>query len=414
LLNQRKSSPRGFKLNLEEFAMIRIKARRLRSNRIPVSAGLLAIGLLAGTGPSVIAQTSGTWSSAGSMKDAREGHSATLLQNGQVLVAGGAGQFQSGTPGTADLASAELFKSSGWSTTGSMNTAREGHSAALLQNGQVLAAGGTQSHPSGNETLTSAELYNPATGAWTVTGSMNVARAVPATLLPNGQVLVAGGVDNNSGLVLSSAELYDPANGTWTLTGSMNVARYGQTATLLPNGEVLVAGGIGQGSVSLSSAELYNPATGAWTPTGNLNISRYAHAAVLLANGQPLVLDGISTASGIVKLNSTELYNPLTGTWTINGNTIQSGANFSVTLLGTGKVLIAGGITGVYPHQHVTNAAELYDPSVGTSVSTGSVKTARFDHSATLLPNGQVVVTGGLSTNQKGEYFVKSAEVYTP
>jgi hypothetical protein len=342
------------------------------------------------------------------MKYAREDHSATLLPNGQVLVAGGADQFQALTSGTADTASAELFKGNGWSTTGSMNTVREGHSATLLPNGLVLVAGGFQSEPSGGQTLSSAELFNPATGTWTVTGSMNDARAGHrAILLPNGLVLVVGGFG-------SSAELYDPATGTWTLTGSMSVARDAHTATLLPNGQVLVAGGFGL-TGTLSSAELYTPATGTWTVTGSLNIARYAHQAVLLSNGQPLVLDGISTASGgIVKLSSTELYDPATGTWTVNGGTIQSGANFSVTLLGTGKVLIAGGITGVYPHEHVTNAAELYDPSVGASVSTGSMKTARFDHSATLLTTGQVVVAGGLSTNQKGEYFVKSAELYTP
>jgi N-acetylneuraminic acid mutarotase len=295
-----------------------------------------------------------------------------------------------------------------------MHTARAGHSATLLQNGQVLVAGGTQSEPGGNQALASAELFNPATGTWTVTGSMNVARAVMATLLPNGQVLVAGGVDNNTGQVLSSAELYDPATGTWTLTDSMNVARYAHTATLLPNGQVLVAGGFAS-TGTLSSAELYTPATGAWTVTGSLNIARYGHQAVRLTNGQPLVLDGISTASGgIDKLRSTELYDPATGRWTVNGNTIQSGSDFSVTLLGTGKVLIAGGIAGVYPHEHVTNAAELYDPSVGASVSTGSMKTARFGHAATLLPNGQVVVAGGLGTSQKGEIFLKSAELYTP
>jgi hypothetical protein len=251
---------------------------------------------------------------------------------------------------------------------------------------------------------TAAPVLAQASGTWSRSGTMKDARAYhTATLLPNGQVLVAGG-EPNSGGVLSSAELYDPTTGTWTPTGNMNQGRYQFTATLLTNGQVLAAGSGSTGT----TAELYNPATGMWTFTGSLNVARFNPFAVLLSNGMVLVLDGIGT-------NSTELYNPATGTWTINGNTIQSGnSGFSVTLLDTGKVLIAGGITGVYPHEHVTNAAELYDPSVGASVSTGSMKTARFDHSATLLPSGQVVVAGGLSTNQKGEYFVKSAELYPP
>jgi hypothetical protein len=384
--------------------MIRIDVRGFRALRDLASLGWLAMGLLAGPAAPALAQTSGTWSSAGSMKDAREDHSATLLPNGQVLVAGGAGQFQSQTSGTADLASAELFKSGGWSTTGSMNTARQNHTATLLQNGLVLVAGGIQSQPTFNEMLSSAELYNPATGTWSVTGSMSTPRAYhTATLLPNGKVLVAGG-DKFTSLALSSAELYDPATGTWTSTRSMNEARGAFTATLLTNGQVLAAGSGSTGT----TAELYNPATGTWTLTGSLNIARFNPFAVRLANGMVLVLDGIGT-------NSTELYDPATGIWTINGNTIQSGnSGFSVTLLGTGKVLIAGGLSSVYPHGHVTNAAELYDPSVGASVTTGSMRTARIGHSAALLPNGQVVVAGGLSTNQKGEYFVKSAELYTP
>jgi hypothetical protein len=139
--------------------MIRINVRGLRAIRAPASVGLLAIGLVASTAALVLAQTSGTWSSAGSMKNAREGHSATLLPNGQVLVAGGADQFQYQTSGSADTASAELFKNGSWSTTGSMNTARTDHSATLLPNGQVVVAGGLSANQKGEYFLKSAELY---------------------------------------------------------------------------------------------------------------------------------------------------------------------------------------------------------------------------------------------------------------
>jgi N-acetylneuraminic acid mutarotase len=124
-------------------------------------------------------------------------------------------------------------------------------------------------------------------GTWTGTGSLSTPRAVhTATLLPNGQVLVAGGQDA-SGLALASAELYNPTTGTWTVTGSMATARRSHTATLLANGEVLVVGGIGNSNPQapcLASAELYNPSTGQWTPTGNMTVTRFSHGMTLLQN----------------------------------------------------------------------------------------------------------------------------------
>ena len=126
-----------------------------------------------------------------------------------------------------------------WTFTGNLNTARYYHTATLLSNGMVLVAGGFDSSRNASA---SAELYDPASGSLTVTGSLNTARYIhTATLLSNGMVLVAGGVDTGLN-ALDSAELYDPASGTWTVTGSLNTARYYYTATLLSNGMVLVAG----------------------------------------------------------------------------------------------------------------------------------------------------------------------------
>lgn len=188
-----------------------------------------------------------------------------------------------------------------------MNQARISPTAVLLSNGEVLVAGGGISDFGyGICPLASAELYNPATGTWTYTGSMHSTRYLPTmTLLTNGEVLVAGGL---SDLLTPTAELYNPSTGTWTLTGSLNVARYQATAALLQNGQALVVGGDGNTS-PLTSAELYNPSTGKWTATGSMNTGHGGGTATLLQNGQVLVAGGAGP-SNPTNLTSTELYTP--------------------------------------------------------------------------------------------------------
>ena len=167
----------------------------------------------------------------------------------------------------------------GFENTGSLATARSNYTATLLLNGKVLIAGGITESNYGSIPLASAELYDPASGTWTATGSLVTSRSQhTATLLPNGKVLVVGGT---SGLFFSSAsaELYDPASGLWTTTGSLATARFNHTATLLPNGKVLVAGGFYGllsmfGGFSVANVELYDPASGTWTATGSLATAR--------------------------------------------------------------------------------------------------------------------------------------------
>jgi N-acetylneuraminic acid mutarotase len=149
----------------------------------------------------------------------------------------------------------------------------------------------------------------PSDGIWTLTGSLLIARygIFTATLLPNGQVLVAGGLQVGTGTVLAEAELYTPSTGKWTTTGSMNVAHGAETTRLLSNGQVLVAGGADYNWNALASAELYTPSTGKWTTTGSMHVARYYHTATLLQNGQVLVVGGNSTGpSGYTA--SAELY----------------------------------------------------------------------------------------------------------
>src|SRR5437868_7051110 len=262
----------------------------------------------------------------GSLATARNGHTATLLPNGKVLVAGGQN-------GNSILTSAELYDpaSGTWSATGSLATARAFHTATLLPNGKVLVAGG------GNN---SAELYDPASGTWSATGNLATARAFhTATLLLNGKVLIVAGQGNSAPFVLASAELYDPASGTWGATGNLAAARFGHTAALLPTGKVLGAGGEGRFQTVLASAELYDPASGTWSATGSLVFGRYLHIATLLPDGRVLIAAGVGPA-GVQNdvLASAELY------YTAQLDTTQPLLNISTRarVLTQDEVLIGG------------------------------------------------------------------------
>src|ERR1035441_449204 len=195
------------------------------------------------------------------------------------------------------LSSIQPAQAAAWTTNSSIIKARYGHTVTLLPNGKLLAAGGYSTNIIASlNYLATAELYDPASGSWTVTGTQRASRAFhTATLLPSGKVLIVGGY-GSGGSLLSSAELYDPASGTWTTTGALASAREYHTATLLPNGMVLVIGGetnqVTLGNPSLASAELYDPATGRWTATGALKYGRYQHTATLLQIGRAHVAGG--------------------------------------------------------------------------------------------------------------------------
>lgn len=468
----------------------------------------------------------GTFSPTGSLNVGRAGATATLLGNGDVLVAGGAcnGAGYGCDAGSflVNLKSAELYDPSTgvWSRTGSMRYGREFQTATLLPNGEVLVAGGLNGCDDDFCTdLASAELYDPVTGKWLRAASMRVGREQQtATLLDNGDVLVAGGLNQGGGccgaVTYASAELYDPITGRWSATGSMNHARYGQTATLLAGGWVLVAGG---GS---ATSEIYEPDSGTWVPTGNLEVARSDQTATLLNDGDVLVAGGTGpngeplqtaevykTGAGpLVRLSATSLsldtqtvgttgnslsvtvtnmgtaplrvsgvgtsgadpsdflarsgcgaqpvapggsctvlvrFSPLspglrTATllvsddaplspqavtlrgygagpyvWVPTGSMTSPRSDFAAVLLSDGKVLVAGGENYL---DNSISTAELYDPSTGSWSPVGSLLTPTEFGAAARLPDGDVLLAGGYDVSQTGggAGLLSSAELYDP
>ncbi len=340
-----------------------------------------------------VGTAAGSFDGTGSALAVRSWATATRLADGRVLVAGGA-DFS----GSA-LAAAELYLpgSGTFEFTDDLITARVSHTATLLSNGKVLIAGGI-----GNgdpNTLAGAELYDPSTETFTPAGDMTVARSDhTATLLADGRVLIVGGGGGNE--ATGSAELYDPVTGIFAPTGvalwDVDHA-YGHTATRLPNGKVLIAGGVTSSDFALGTAELYDPAAGTFTPTGGLTEFRYYHTATLLNDGRLLIVGGSSR--GFVQA-SAEVYDPATGAFTPAGSMAQKRWLSTANLLASGRVLVAGGSVpgscGISDEcGPPTNTAELYDPVAGTFAPAASMAQSRAGHTATLLTDGAVLVVGG-------------------
>jgi N-acetylneuraminic acid mutarotase len=168
--------------------------------------------------------------------------------------------------------------------------------------------------------------------------------------------------------------------GTWSGTGSMSTVRAYHTATRLPNGKVLVAGGTSDGGISgLTSSELYDPQTGIWSSTGAMATSRYNHTATLLPNGKVLVAGGFNDAINQGNLDTAELYDPQAGTWSSTTSMRLARHEHRAVLLPNGKVMVMGGSLG---GGDPTDQAEIYDPQTGLWDSTTSMATKRYEHTA--------------------------------
>jgi len=274
----------------------------------------------------------------GAMTTERAAHQATLLANGEVLITGGCAR--SGC--SPFLRSVELFDPVGrrFLTAPAMSIPRASHTATLLQDGRVLVAGGCST---GGATA-SAELFEPATGRWRRIGDMTTARcshiAVP---LDDGRVFIMGGGAGRLG-DLTTAEVFDPRTLTFTSVGPMHENHY--LATRLADGRILVTGGQGPRGEILRSAEIFDPASGTFRRIGDMGVPRVKHAGALLPDGRVLIIGG-SVAGYEARFSSTELYDPRTDRF-VPGPSMRSGRyklRDAVTTLASGGVLVAGGAT---------------------------------------------------------------------
>jgi hypothetical protein len=358
-------------------------------------------------GQIALAQHTGSFTPTGNMITARVGYTATLLPNGKVLVAGGQ------TPGCcvppSSFSSAELYDPStgSFTATGDMTTARVGHTATLLPDGKVLIAGGyslvNTSQGLRPLSLGNAELYDPATGTFSATGDMvaAVGNSGSATLLNDGKVLIA----HNLGPQPALAELYDPVTGTFSRTGDQLVIWSGtQNSTLLLDGRVLLV-------ICCTAEQLYDPASGTFSPTGRTTrIYQDGFESAALTDGTVLFSGGYAELTSDSYSSGAELYDPSSGSFRPTGDMTTARAYHTATLLPDGTVLIAGGEGKPASNPTASTTAEIYDPATGAFSRTGDMTGAHIDHTATLLLDGRVLLTGGY-TDYLG---LAINEIYTP
>jgi signal peptidase I len=332
----------------------------------------------------------------------REGHAARwrsaaagCVLLGALVVAGCAPttpvlilRVTPGPPDAASLAPVGAFAPTGW-----MTTPRLGHTATMLTDGRVLIAGGLPSAGSGPaKAMASAELYDPSTGSFDLTCPMSFARGRhTATSLADGRVFFVGGSKPDA-----TADVYDPATCAFNAKGPLQVPRARATATLLRDGRVLVVGGDAPSKTPCPSpepsaggpttvAELYLPSRGTFTPTGAIMSGLSGHAAALLGDGKVLIVGGSGSCG---RVHGADLYDPTTGTFSPIGAPETPLVSATAVTLATGNVLVVGGAGD-------GGAAVQYAPDLRRFMPMGSMAHARTDGTAILLADGRVVFLGG-------------------
>lgn len=351
----------------------------------------------------VVPEDAVDWQGTGFLATGRRDHSATLLLTGEVLVAGGIGGDL--TVGDAPIDRVEIYNPSTglWRATASLAEPRASHTATLLPSGEVLVSGG--------QLAATTEIFNPRTEEWRTVPSPAIRRDTTMTLLQDGRVLVTGG--RNGDVVLNSAQVFDHETETWSSVGNLNTGRWRHTASLLPSGKVLVVGGRSGGT--LDSTEIFDPATDQWTLGPTLNESRAEHSTTVLYDGRVVTVGG---ASGSNIRETVEILDPeempAPANWTLDTPMDTPRSAHSATLVATGQVIVSGG-RGEFG---ALLASEIYTPGspTGTWTYTGALDTERYDHSATLLPSGKIMVTGGLFDTDfaDAEVYLPDSEIYEP
>jgi hypothetical protein len=357
---------------------------------------VLALSATAFRSPLDSAIRTGTVALAAPMLAPRSGHTATLLPDGKVLIAGGMRRNQD------FYKSAELYDpwTGKFQPAGEMNERRVSQVAVLLRSGKVLIAGGWVGHGCTD----SAELYDPANGKFTpIVAKMTTRRGdARATLLANGDILITGGADHDAPGGVASAEVFQVADMSFHSVRPMHYARVSHTATLLRDGRVLIVGG--RGDRVNAVAELYDPKTGNFTDTGSLATPRYKHTAGLLTDGRVLVAGGSDERDWSGNLTSAEIYDPKTVRFTAASPLVNSRFKLpeEAVALESGHLLIAGG----------SKAVEVFDPATGKfAAASGEISGPWHFMTETRLGDGRVLLAGGYANDDQA---TAQTWIYTP
>lgn len=351
-------------------------------------------------------------------------HRTAKLLDGRVLLTGGE---VANAPAAVITNSVDIFHpaDNSISAAAPMTIRRWSHTATTLADGRVLVTGGRTGSTSANGVvLATAEVYDPATNEWTETaGPMNVARrSHTATLLPDGKVLIAGGgngVSTTTSLPIQSVELYDPATGLFTVVGNMLMPRSAHSAILLDDGTVLISGGsTGAGTLyPTNTAELYNPATNSFTAVGPMNYSHLAQLPGKLRDGR--VVQGSSyyndthTSAGGRITSESEMYDPVARSFAPIAPMYKQRIDIGALGLLDGTLLVAGGVTTSPSFPSIFQpTSEVYDPAASAWKLSGIMSTGRDEFSGLLLDDGRAVISGGFVS--PGAVLLRTVEVYTP